>query len=586
MAYGFVYTPNDAGVAGCVITITFEAAFEGKTYTITDGNGDMRSGIVPPSHTATVRMKNCNTTYTVTANVDGIPYSNTVTTGAYFGQYSVTLSVFTATIAVTAVAGAVVTATCGSRLYSATAASDGVATITVKRSGTYTVSGTFANASSNSASVNVTTNGASYTVAIQFITLTLTSPSGSEITVSKGSTSLTGTSTGGNVFYLPSTGTWTVTITKSGETATGSVSATAYQSYSLELAYVHIYGASWDGTSTTSWTRTDDAAGFTDPVPYVAGATEYGSPFDTLQPWAGMVKSERTGGTMVSIPKFWYKLTQDGAEMKIQIADKAVEGFSVSPAHIDRGDGKGERDVVYIGRYHCSSNYKSTTGEKPKTAISRSVFRTGIHKLGTNIWQADLALRFTLWLLYLVEFADWNSQAKVGYGCGNGSNSNDIMGYTDSMPYHTGTTKSSRTTYGVGIQYRYIEGLWDNALDWCDGCYMGYGGLHIILNPENFSDGDNGVCVGLTSMSGVPSAFTVTNEAGFPLFLPTNSVTGTNKTTYMCDTWGIQNTGASSTPCICVGAYYSRAADYGLFCVWAFGINSYSSTGSRLMELP
>ena len=51
-----------------------------------------------------------------------------------------------------------------------------------------------------------------------------------------------------------------------------------------------------------------------------------------------MVKSERTGGTMVAIPKFWYLLEQTGSGMSIKIADKKVAGYSVSPAHMDRGD--------------------------------------------------------------------------------------------------------------------------------------------------------------------------------------------------------------------------------------------------------
>jgi len=41
-------------------------------------------------------------------------------------------------------------------------------------------------------------------------------------------------------------------------------------------------------------------------------------------PWAGMVVSERTGGTMVAIPKFWYKLEQDGNGMSIKIANGYV----------------------------------------------------------------------------------------------------------------------------------------------------------------------------------------------------------------------------------------------------------------------
>ena len=52
-------------------------------------------------------------------------------------------------------------------------------------------------------------------------------------------------------------------------------------------------------------------------------------------------------------------------------------------------------------------------------------------------------VRFTLWLLYLVEFADWNTQKTIGKGCGNNSAAQN-MGYTDSMPYHTGTNSPRR----------------------------------------------------------------------------------------------------------------------------------------------
>lgn len=350
-------------------------------------------------------------------------------------------------------------------------------------------------------------------------------------------------------------------------------------SYSV-APLVSIYGASWDGTSTTAWTRTDDAVGFTDPVPYVAGASSYGSPFDNLQPWAGMVKTERAGGTMVSIPKFWYKITQSGAGMKIQIADKAVSGFSVSPAHMDRGDGNGERDVVYIGRYHCGSTaYKSVSGQTPKGSITRSEARTAIHNLGTNIWQSDFAMRFTIWLLYIVEFADWNSQAKIGYGCGNNSGVQN-MGASDSMPYHTGTMQNSRTTYGVGVQYRNIEGLWDNVCDWMDGCYYNGYGLNLILNPNNFSDRSGGTNVGVPS-SGYPSAFNVATAGGFPMFYPT-AASGSDST-YSCDYWYFN----SSSPSIYVGGSYKQDARRGLFFVGSSTASvSAADIGCRLQELP
>lgn len=417
------------------------------------------------------------------------------------------------------------------------------------------------------------------TLTLTYYTLTVTVKAGSTVTAQCGDKTVTGTvpESGSIKLYLPIAGTWTVTATLGDETTEGSVEVSEYKDYPLELAYVHIYGASWDGTSTTKWSRTDEAAEFTDPVPYVAGASSYGSPFDTLQPWAGMVKSERTGGTMVSIPKFWYKLTQNGRGMSIQIADRAVEGYSVSPAHMDRGDGHGERDVVYIGRYHCNGTYKSGTGS-PRVNMTRSSARSGIHNLGSTIWQSDFTMRFTLWLLYIVEFCDWNSQAKIGYGCSPNSNT-FAMGYTDSMPYHTGTDQSSRATYG-GTQYRNIEGLWDNVWDWCDGCYYNSNGLNVILNPANFSDGSGGTAVG-TPSNGWPSAFTVKTTGGYPLFIPT-AASG-SESTYSCDYWLF----SSSYPCLFVGGYYYQDAYYGMFYVHYSTASYYNGyLGCRLQELP
>lgn len=418
------------------------------------------------------------------------------------------------------------------------------------------------------------------TLTLTYYTLTVTVKAGSAVTAQCGDKTVTGTvpESGSIKLYLPIAGSWTVTATLGDETTEGSVEVSEYRDYPLELAYVHIYGASWDGTSTTRWSRTDEAAEFTDPVPYVAGASSYGSPFDNLQPWAGMVKSERTGGTMVAIPKFWYTLTQNGRGMSIQIADRAVEGYSVSPAHMDRGDGHGERDVVYIGRYHCNSSYKSDTGI-PMAGITFDTARSDIHDLGSAIWQSDFAMRFTIWLLYIVEFCDWGTQKAIGYGCGDGS-SMQSMGYTDSMPYHTGTTLSSRTTYGCGTQYRNIEGLWDNVADWCDGCYYNSNGLNIILNPSKFSGGSGGTAVG-TPSSGWPSAFTVKTDGGYPLFIPT-AENGSSET-YSCDYWDFS--ASLSNPC--VGGYYGQDTKHGLFYVsCVFESSATDFIGCRLQELP
>lgn len=411
-------------------------------------------------------------------------------------------------------------------------------------------------------------------------TITVTIDSGSTVTASLGDTVFTEISDGTAVLTVNKAGSWAIKATKDSKTASGMVTINANgQSKTLTLIYVPIYGASWDGTSTTKWSRTDDAETFVDPVPYTEGAEKYGSPFDELLPWAGMVKSERVGGTMVAIPKFWYKLTQNGKSLKIQIASKPTAGFSVSPAHVDRGDGKGERDVVYVGRYHCNYNYKSVTGDSPQTLINRSTARSSIHAIGENIWQADFVLRFTLWLLYIVEFANWDSQGCIGFGCGNGGDAHKTGG-TDTMPYHTGVP-ATYLSYSGSAQYRYIEGLWDSCYDWCDGCYNSSDGFNIILNPNNFNDSKNGVSVGIP-MSGYPSAFIVNAVPGLPaLFIPTEK--NGSKSSYTCDSWGF----GSSSPCVYVGGCYSQLEVYGLFYI-SYGTSSYSedSIGCRLQELP
>ena len=345
------------------------------------------------------------------------------------------------------------------------------------------------------------------------------------------------------------------------------------------------FGVTWDKTSTTVLSRYGAAALFEDPVPYISGATEYGSPFDRCEPWCNInVVEDPTAGTLVAIPKYWFKWTDADGMLRLEIANYAAEGFSVSPAHRDRGDGKGERDVVYIGRYHCSiNNYKSETGVKPKASMTRANFRTNIHNLGDTIYQNDFAMFWTIRMLYLVEYGDWNSQKVIGYGCGNNS-STEVMGYTDSMPYHTGTMLSSRTTYGVGTQYRYIEGVWDNVVDWCDGIYFSGANIYGIFNPNNFSDTTGGTLVGTRpTSSGYIKSWGISDVEGFDWLLYPATVGGST-TTYVPDSCNYNSSGVV----LYVGGYYYQSLYRGMFCLVGSDSASYSngSIGSRLMVLP
>lgn len=413
--------------------------------------------------------------------------------------------------------------------------------------------------------------------------IVVTAPTGSTVTCVKDAVTLTATEVSSTwTFDVPDYGIWVINAVKGSDSASDTVGVTEVKQYNVSIAYASIYGVSWDGTSTTLLSRTDDAAGFTNPVAYMAGISNYGSPFDGKLPWSGMVVSEDSAaGKLVAIPKFWYKLTQSGNGLKIQIADAATDGFSVSPAHMDRGDGKGERDVVYIGRYHCrSSDYKSYGGSLPKNNITRSTARSGIHALGSTVWQSDFLMAFTIWLLYIVEYANWNSQAVIGYGCGNNSGVQN-MGYTDSMPYHTGTTASARTTYGATTQYRNIEGLWDNCYDWMDGCYYNSNGMMVILNPSAFSDSSGGVLVGKPS-SGWISALSVKTVSGLPPLFIASGASGSDST-FVPDYWFYD----ASDPCLFRGGNYGQSLGHGMFYVGHSGVSvAAADVGCRLQKLP
>lgn len=343
----------------------------------------------------------------------------------------------------------------------------------------------------------------------------------------------------------------------------------------------HIYGVEWDWTSSgpTAGTRTDDAVGFDAPQPAVNNGTGW-SPFDSLYPWSGMVKETRTGGVMVKEPKYWYKWTKTGKKLKLQIADGPVEGFHVDPVNMDRGDGLGELDFSYIGRYHCAGGtYKSETNKAQQTNITRSQARSNIHNLGSNIWQMDFAQMWYVGMLFLVEFANWNGQTAIGYGCSQ-SGSKQNNGRTDAMQYHTGTTAANRTTYGF-TQYRNIEGWWDNVFDWMDGCYYNSNGLNVIKNPAQFSDSANGVLVG-KPVGGYPKDFAIPTQSGLEWALyPSES--GGSTTTYVPDYWFF----GGSYPCLRHGGSYYQYLDYGPFCVNCDS-SSYqgSSIGCRLQERP
>jgi hypothetical protein len=188
-------------------------------------------------------------------------------------------------------------------------------------------------------------------------------------------------------------------------------------------------------------------------------------------------------------------------------------------------------------------------------------------------------------MLYIVEFADWDSQKVIGYGCGN-SSSVVTMGYTDSMPYHTGTMASSRTTYAASTQYRYIEGIWDNVFDWCDGIRFSSSSIYTYLNPSTYSDSSGGTNTGTRSTSsGCISAFGVPSATGYEWALyPSSIVSDSSYSTYIADNCHYNSSGVV----LCCGGDWYQNRYSGMFFLYGDDSALYSNSyiGARLQYLP
>jgi len=358
-----------------------------------------------------------------------------------------------------------------------------------------------------------------------------------------------------------------------------------------------IYGVSWDLSVSNVLTRTDASAGFANPTPCIAGVGG-SSPFDGLMPWAGMqIVEDEFAGTMVAIPKFYYQIIHDGSKLSVRIADAPADGFHVSPAHADR-DGTGERDVVYIARYHCcEGSGTSTTGSMPLVNISRpslrEAFKAQCEHYGVSGYSLqDYAMFWTVRLLMLVEYATWDFQSAIGYGCGNGESA-ELSGSTDSMPYHTGTVSETIDTYAVGVQYRYIEDMWANVAEFIDGWYLvpneetQLADVYVNTKIDEFSDETGGVKIGTidpSTVNGFITDWAVPDVAGYTwAMIPKSATMEVETMTEYCADFCV----FGGPALVSGGGFVGQVLVFGPFVLVAsVASGAASAFGARLQKIP
>lgn len=364
---------------------------------------------------------------------------------------------------------------------------------------------------------------------------------------------------------------------------------------SVTVDFSNVFGVCWNKTSSTALTRlttsndpnklvTLNITG--NPAPAV-GTGAGSSPFDAYAPWKDMEEyniinnavSHKRGeagfsrtnyDTMVYIPEFWFKITESGGKRYFYISSGAKSGFTKHP-----GSGK------YVARYNTISGYYSKSGAAPLGSMTRATARTQSKAKGSRWSQYDFASWNAVWLLYLVEFADWNSQAKIGKG--NVSTSSiQNNGGTDSMTYHTG--RAAGTDGQTQVQYRHIENPWGNIWEWIDGANFNARKSYVCTNPANYADDTttNYTDAGVTlPSSGWIKDLGLSNNCPWA-FLPNTA--GGSETTYIPD-YVYSNAGWCV---LMVGGDYGNGSYAGLFYFGASYSSSYtgSSVGARLLYHP
>lgn len=352
---------------------------------------------------------------------------------------------------------------------------------------------------------------------------------------------------------------------------------------------IKTYGVEWNyADPSTVLKRTGAAKNFTNPVP-AESLSEIGwSPFDNVYPWSEMKRyniingevayseddagySETDYDTVVYIPEFYYHANKNTINQKWNwsISANPLDGYEKHP-----GSG------CYVGRFHTSGS-STAVYSKSNTSVctnySITNFRKYSHNKGKDWWQIDLATWSAIQILYLVEFANWNSQSVLGKG--NNTINVSKTGGTTGAAYHT-----LKRTGVNGNTYRWIENLYSNRSTFVDGFKLSSGIVYISTNNSNFDTSiTNMTSTNIKISNGYITDFGYSNV--FPWAFISIKGSGSS-TTYITDTVGTTYDGDIRVGCF--GGDSSDNSEMGLFYINAWDVQSYKSLyrGSRLIFKP
>lgn len=277
------------------------------------------------------------------------------------------------------------------------------------------------------------------------------------------------------------------------------------------------YGVNWNPTTDT-YERTGIAAGVALSTSYAgviqtkmkrcvlnAGGTVkyYLSATDSTKKADGSaaIIDGTDGNVMVEIPKFWYKYENVGGVHKWSISDVAQTGYEVHPAFIRGGVEKSFRYYCAYRGYTLGTKLISGSGRVPTASKTRATFRTEAAANGTGWSQIDWNLLIAVQLLYLVEYANFNTQAMLGQGITSGGVYTAVTGSSNSLGNASSPSTNTSTQF---MSYRGIENWYGQIYKFIDGVNVNAHVYYVNNNPATFADdvftGDY-VNTGITSVT-------------------------------------------------------------------------------------
>jgi len=291
---------------------------------------------------------------------------------------------------------------------------------------------------------------------------------------------------------------------------------------------------------------------------------------------------------MVEIPRFYFQITDTATERDFCISERPLDGYQVSPRHAPTPTRPNGYDRIYVSAYTVSAGYRSISGQPNLVNITRAAARAGCSGRGANYCQYDFATLMTLWLLYIVETANWNSQTAVGNG-NVGTSAALPTGDADGVAFHSGSMGAAAVN-NRGVKYRHMENLWGNIYQWVDGINFQNQNAFVCTDPAAFADDVGPTAAYAQVPYSLPSNGSgwirmLGYDAAMPwAMIPTN-FTGGSATTFIPDQGVV---GWAGWYVLFVGGFWNGSTGAGLFYFDASGGSSVapSNIGGRLLVLP